>query len=72
MIQNIMGLLLQALEIIFEVQRKRSNEKDSKKENKPSNLQNVCFFLFSSLWTLLLLNLITFLFLIYFKRFKVL
>jgi len=71
MIQNIMGLLPQALEIIFEVQRKKSNEKDSKMKYKLFNLQ-MCFFLFSSLWTLLLLNLITFLFLIYFKRFKVL
>jgi hypothetical protein len=42
-----MGALPQALEIIFEVQRKRSNEKTNKKKIKHSNLQNVFFFPFS-------------------------
>jgi hypothetical protein len=37
-------VLPQALEIIFEVQRKRSNEKVTRKK-KPSNLQNTFFFL---------------------------
>jgi hypothetical protein len=31
-IQNVMGVLPQALEIIFEVQRKRSNEKISRRK----------------------------------------
>jgi hypothetical protein len=39
-----MGVLPQALEIIFEVQRKRSNEKNSKKKSKLSNSQNVVLF----------------------------
>jgi hypothetical protein len=33
-IKNVMGVLPQALEIIFEVQRKRSNEKIRRKTNK--------------------------------------
>jgi hypothetical protein len=41
-----MGVLPQALEIIFEVQRERSNEKNSKKKNKLFNSQNVFFFPF--------------------------
>jgi 16S rRNA G966 N2-methylase RsmD len=41
-----MGPLLQALEIICEVQRKRSNKKNNKKINKRSNLQNMFFLLF--------------------------
>jgi hypothetical protein len=32
MIKNIMGALLQALEFIFEVQRKRNNEKIRRRE----------------------------------------
>jgi hypothetical protein len=37
-------MLLQALEISFEVQRKRKNEKNNKKRNKISNLQNTFVF----------------------------
>jgi hypothetical protein len=33
-----MGVLPQALEIIFEVQMKKNNEKNRKKKNKLSNL----------------------------------
>jgi hypothetical protein len=46
-----MGVPPQALEIIFEAQRKRNNEKNSKKKSKLSNLQNVGFFFYSFLWT---------------------
>jgi hypothetical protein len=65
-----MGALPQALEIIFEVQGKRSNEKINKKKKKKklSNLQNMFFFLFFIIFgPRLLSNLITFLFLIHFK-----
>jgi len=45
-----MGALPQALEIIFEVQGKRSNEKMTRRKiNFPT--YKMCFFLFSSLWT---------------------
>jgi len=44
-----MGTLLQALEIIYEVQRKRSNLKKNNKINKCFNVQNMFFFPF---WTL--------------------
>jgi hypothetical protein len=40
-----MGPLPQALEIIFEAQMKRSNEKNRKKKNKLSNSQNMFFLL---------------------------
>jgi len=39
-----MGALPQALEIIFEMQTKGSNEKITKKKKKLSNLQNTFFF----------------------------
>jgi hypothetical protein len=42
------GALPQAVEIIFEMQRKRSN---NNKKNKLFNLQNAFFFFFSFLWT---------------------
>ncbi len=42
-----MGALLQTLEIIFEVQRKRINEKITRKKKLP-NIQNMFFFLFFS------------------------
>jgi hypothetical protein len=42
-----MGVLPEALEIILEVQRKRSNEKITSKKEKLSNLQNM--FIFPSL-----------------------
>jgi hypothetical protein len=66
-----MGGLLQTLEVIFEMQRKRRNEKKNKKENKIFNLQNMCVFFFS-LEPFLVSNLITFLFFIHFKQFKML
>jgi len=59
------GNCTQAPKIIFEVQRKRSIEKITRRKNKLFNLQNAVF-LFGPL---LLLNLIIFLFLIHFKRF---
>jgi hypothetical protein len=62
-----MGALPQALEIIFEVQGKRSNEKITRRKNKLSKLQNVFFFFFLLFGRLLLSNLITFLLLIHFK-----
>jgi hypothetical protein len=46
-----MGVLPQALEITFEVQTKKNNEKITRRNNKLSNLQKVFFFLLSSLWT---------------------
>jgi hypothetical protein len=39
-----MGVLCQALQIIFEMQMKRSNEKIVRKKNELSNSQNVFFF----------------------------
>jgi hypothetical protein len=50
-----MGALPQALEIIFEVQWKRINEKITKKKEKAFQLIH-CFF-FPSLWTLLIFKL---------------
>jgi len=66
-----MGELPQALEIIFEVQRKRINEKARRKKLKSFSTHKmcVCVFLFRPL---LLSNLITFLFFIHLKQFKVL
>jgi hypothetical protein len=55
-----MGALPQALEIIFEVQRKKSNKKSSKKKRKLSKLQNTFYFL--PFGPLLLSELISFLF----------
>jgi hypothetical protein len=43
-----MGALPQALEIIFKVQTKKSNEKITRRKNKVLNVENV---LFSPLWT---------------------
>jgi hypothetical protein len=67
-----MGALSQALDIIFEVQRKRSNQKITLKKKKKFNLQNALFFFFLLFGPLLLSNLITFLYIIYLKQFKVL
>jgi hypothetical protein len=67
-----MGVLPQALEIIFEVQRKMINEKIIRTKKKTKQKQKHDFILFPSLWILLISNLITFLFLIHFKQFKVL
>jgi hypothetical protein len=46
-----MGVLPQALEIMFEVQMKRSNKRITRGKKKLFNLQNVCAFFFPSLWT---------------------
>jgi hypothetical protein len=62
-----MGVLPQALEIIFQVQRKRSNEKYNKKKKKLFTLQNTFLFHFSSLETAPILKFITFLFFIHLK-----
>jgi hypothetical protein len=67
-----MGALSQAVEIIFQEQRKWSNEKNSKKKNKLSNSQYAFLFYFSFLWTLLLSKFLTFSFLVHLKQFKVL
>ncbi len=63
-------MLSQALEIIFEVQRKRSDEKIIRKKKKLFNLKNMFFFSFFLFEPLLLSNLITFLFFIHFWQFK--
>jgi hypothetical protein len=55
-----MGTLFQALEIIFDVQRKRNYEKTTRRE--------ISFFPFFS-WTPPTLDLVTFLFLIHLKQF---
>jgi uncharacterized membrane protein len=60
-------VLLQAPEIIFEVQMRRSNEKKTRR--KISYLTYKAPFFFLLFRPLLLLNFITFLFLIHFKRF---
>jgi hypothetical protein len=60
-----MGALPQALEIIFEVQRKRINEKITRKEKAFKVIKSVFFP--SSLGPLLLSNCITFLFFIHLK-----
>jgi hypothetical protein len=62
-----MRALPQVLEVIFEVQRKMNNEKITRKEIS-FPIYNFFFFF----GPLLLSNLITFLFLIHFERFKVL
>jgi hypothetical protein len=66
-----MGALPQALKIIFEVQRKRSNEKITRRKISFPTYKThfFSFFLFEPP---LLSNLITFLFLIHLKQFKVL
>jgi Trk-type K+ transport system membrane component len=62
-----MGALPQALKIFFELQMKRSNEKITRRKiSFPA--YKTCFFF----GPLLLSNCITFLFLIHFKRYKVL
>jgi hypothetical protein len=72
-IKDVMGVLPQAQEIIFEMQRKMSNEKNSKKKTKAFQLtKRICFFFFLLFEPLLLLKLLTFSFLVHLKRFKVL
>jgi len=61
-----MGVLPQALKIIFEMQRKR-NIKNNKKKLNFSNLLNAFYFIFLLFEPLLFSNLITFLFFIHFK-----
>jgi len=63
-----MEVLPQVLEIIFEVQRKRINEK----KKKLSKLQNAFKIFFSSLWTLLTFKPCNFLISYHFKQFKML
>jgi len=56
-----MGALPQALEIVFEVQRKRSNEKiTSKKKSFPTYKMRFFFFCLLLFGPLLLLNIISF------------
>jgi hypothetical protein len=63
-----MGALPRTLEIIFEVQRKKSNEKIKRKKTSFS-IYKTHFILFF-LGPLLLSNLVTLLFPFHFKRFK--
>jgi hypothetical protein len=63
-----MEALPQALEIIFEVQRKRNNEKITSRKKAFQLIKHVCF----SFGPLLLSDFITFLFLIHLKQFKML
>jgi len=65
-----MGALPQALEIIFEMQRKRSNEKIARR--KKSFPTHKTLFFPVVFGPLLLSKLLTFSFLVHFKRFKVL
>jgi len=62
-IQNDMGVLTQALKIIFQVQRKMNNEKIARRKISFS-IYKMCFFLFG---TFLLSKFIAFLFLVHFK-----
>jgi len=64
-----MGALLQALEIIFEMQRKRGNEKITREKKNFPTCKTIFFSLLFG--PFLLSNLITFLFLIHLKQFKV-
>jgi hypothetical protein len=65
-----MGALPQGLKIIFEMQRKRTHEKVTKRKISFSAYKILFFFLLFE--PLLLPILITFLFLIHFNQFKVL
>jgi len=67
-----MGMLPQVLEIIFEVQRKMSNEKITRREISFPTYKTRFFFLFFLFGPLLLSKFVTFLFLVNFKRFEVL
>jgi hypothetical protein len=67
-----MGVLPQALEIIFEVQRKMINEKISRKKKSFPTYKRRFFFFFLLFGPLLPSNLIAFIFLIHLKQFKVL
>jgi len=63
-IKKIMGALPQALEIIFEMQTKGSNEKITKKKKSFPAYKTLFFLIFKSL---LFSNFITFLFFIHLK-----
>jgi len=65
-------VLPQALEIIFEVQRKRNNEKIIRKKISFPTYKTCFSFFFLFFGPLLLSNLITFLYVIHLKQFKVL
>ncbi len=71
-LKNVMGVLPQALEIIFEMQRKMSNEKITRKEISFPTYKTIFSFFFLFFRAYLISNLRTFLFLIHFKPFKVL
>jgi hypothetical protein len=67
-----MGVVLQGLEIIFEVQRKRSNEKITRRKiNVPTYKKYFYLFFYLLFGSLLVSNLIAFLFFYSFqKKFK--
>jgi hypothetical protein len=68
-----MGALPQDLKIIFEMKRRMSNEKLTRREISFSTYKTRFFSFFFSLFEpFLISNHITFLFLIHFKRFKML
>jgi hypothetical protein len=62
-----MGALLQVLEIIFEVQKKMSNEKITRREINFPTYKTFLFIFLVLFGPLLLSNFITFLILIHFK-----
>jgi hypothetical protein len=64
-----MGALIQALEIIFEVQMKRSNEKVTRKISFQTYKMH--FFFSSSLWTSLIFKPHKFLIFIHIEQYKV-
>jgi len=70
-ISNVVGILPQALEIIFEMKRKRSNEKITRRrrrrKKKLSNLRNTFFPVLLLFGPLLLSKLLTFSFLVHFN-----
>jgi hypothetical protein len=72
-ISNVVGILPQALEIVFEMKRKRSNEKITrrrKKKKKLSNLRNTFFSVLLLFGPLLLSKLLTFSFLVHLTNLK--
>ncbi len=71
-LKNVMGVLPQALEIIFEMQRKMSNEKITRREIIFPTYKTIFSFFFLFFRLLLISNLRTFLLLIHFKQFEVL
>jgi hypothetical protein len=69
---NVMGVLPRALEIVYEVQMKRSNEKITSKIISFPTYKGHFIFIFFLFGPFLFSNLITFLFFIHFKQFKML